>query len=177
MAANLVADLQSCTYGCLGLGDCSRACDYDAIHNVNGLATVDYKKCIGCGACSKACPRNIITITSFKSEQLLAVICSNKDSGKQVKSVCKVGCLGCKACGKTTDLIKMEDNLPGLDYDDYSDDYLEELTKASEKCPSKSLLFIGIPSKKDLEAVAGEETLNIIAPDFKTTVDDTNWQG
>ncbi len=177
MPANLVADILGCTYGCLGFGDCERACDYDAIHMVDGLATVAYEKCIGCGSCATACPRNIITITPFKSSQLLAVTCSNKDSGKQVKSVCKVGCLGCKACGKITDLIKVEDNLPGFDYDEYSDEFLEELTKASEKCPSKSLLFIGMPSAKDLDAVAGEESPDIVAPDFKTTVDDTEWTG
>ena len=177
LPANLVADIQACTYGCLGFGDCASSCDYDAIHVVEGLATVDYEKCIGCGSCAKACPRNIITIAPFKSSQLLAVTCSNKDTGKQVKSVCKVGCLGCKACGKVTDRIKIEDNLPGLDYDDYSDDFLEELTKASEKCPSKRLLFIGMPSAKDLESAAEEEAPEIVTPDFKTTVDDTEWTG
>ena len=43
-AANLVAGVQGCTYGCLGLGDCVRVCDYDAIHIVDGLAVVDYDK-------------------------------------------------------------------------------------------------------------------------------------
>ena len=29
-AANMVAGVQACTYGCLGFGDCTRACKYDA---------------------------------------------------------------------------------------------------------------------------------------------------
>ena len=74
-AANLVADVQGCTYGCLGFGDCSRACNYDAIQVVDGLATVNYYNCIGCGACAKVCPRNIITITPFKAKRMLAVAC------------------------------------------------------------------------------------------------------
>ncbi|NLA74349.1 MAG: RnfABCDGE type electron transport complex subunit B, partial [Deltaproteobacteria bacterium] len=37
-----IAGIQGCAYGCLGFGDCTEACKYDAIHVVNGLATVDY---------------------------------------------------------------------------------------------------------------------------------------
>ena len=45
-----------CQYGCLGYGDCFDACDFDAIHVVDGLAKVDYEKCVGCGACVPKCP-------------------------------------------------------------------------------------------------------------------------
>ena len=38
--ANLVTDVQGCTYGCLGFGDCTRACNYEAIHVEDGLAFV-----------------------------------------------------------------------------------------------------------------------------------------
>ncbi len=41
-AANLTAGVQGCTYGCLGFGYCVKVCDFDAIHVVDGLATVDY---------------------------------------------------------------------------------------------------------------------------------------
>jgi len=92
--ANLVAGAQGCVYGCLGLGDCVRACRYDAIHIVNELAVVDYDKCTGCTACARACPRNIITMVPFKSDRMLVVACSNQDSGPDVKAVCKVGCIG-----------------------------------------------------------------------------------
>ena len=33
-----------CQYGCLGYGDCTRACAFDAIHVVDGVALVDREK-------------------------------------------------------------------------------------------------------------------------------------
>lgn len=32
---------KACSYGCLGLGSCVKACEFDAIHIVNGKALVD----------------------------------------------------------------------------------------------------------------------------------------
>ncbi|MEG1972465.1 MAG: RnfABCDGE type electron transport complex subunit B, partial [Oscillospiraceae bacterium] len=57
-----------CTYGCLGLGDCTRACNYNAIDVVNGKAMVDSSLCIGCGACSSQCPARVIEIIPKKAK-------------------------------------------------------------------------------------------------------------
>ncbi|NOY69024.1 MAG: RnfABCDGE type electron transport complex subunit B [Deltaproteobacteria bacterium] len=175
--ANLVADVQGCTYGCLGFGDCERACNYDAINVIGGLATVDYEKCVGCGACAKACPRNIITITPFKADRMLAVTCSNKDKGKDVKKVCNIGCLGCGACARISDLFKLEDNLSTINYDAYTPECGLEVLKACEKCPRHRLVFVGKPSPEDIAATAHIEALEVVEPDFKTTVDETEWRG
>jgi len=175
--ANLVSGVQGCAYGCLGFGDCERACAFDAIHVVDGLATVDYQKCVGCGACERACPRHIISMVPFKAEQMLAVLCSNKDFGKDVKAVCKVGCLGCKACSRISALFKIADNLPRIDYDQYDPDSVEEMKAAMEKCPRKRLIPVGKPSEKDLAAVADKEVPAVVQPDFKTTADKTEWWG
>lgn len=176
-AVNLVADVQGCVYGCLGFGDCERACEYDAIHVKDGLAVVDYEKCVGCKACANACPRNIITMAPFKSEQMLAVACSNLDTGKEVKAVCNVGCIGCKACTRISNLFHMEEGLCTIDYDGYETDCTDDLLKAIEKCPQKRLVFVGKPTSKDLEKTKDEELPKVIAADFKTTVDDTEWRG
>ena len=177
-AANIIADVQGCTYGCLGLGDCTRACDFDAIHVIDGLATADYDKCVGCGACAAVCPRNIITMVPFKDQRMLVVACSNKDFGKDVKAVCKVGCIGCKRCQKLSEgLITIEDNRPRFDYDAYDPAALEAVQAAVEKCPMKRLLEVGKPSEKDLAAVADEKAPAIVEADFKTTVDKTEWHG
>jgi len=177
VAANLIADVQGCTYGCLGFGDCTRACNYDALHVIDGLATVDYEKCVGCGACAKVCPRNIISITPFKEKQILAVACSNHDLGKEVTKVCKVGCLGCKACSRVSNLFTIENNLSTLNYDEYTNDRLDELEKARKRCPRQRLIFVGKPPKEGLKDDEDQEPPDIITPDFKTTVDDTEWRG
>ena len=61
-----------CHIGCLGMGDCIKACSFDAINiGTKGFPVVDEAKCVGCGACEKACPKNILTITTM-SERLLS---------------------------------------------------------------------------------------------------------
>jgi electron transport complex protein RnfB len=148
MTANTVAGIQHCTYGCLGFGDCVDACLYDAVHVINGLATVDYEKCIGCGACEKACPRNIVSMAPFKAEQMVAVNCSSKDAGKDVKNACKVGCIACKACTRQSGLFVVENNLATLNYDDYDPENLEDVLKTFEKCKPGTIQFTGKASGK-----------------------------
>ena len=174
-AANLVAGVQGCTFGCLGLEDCTRACKYDAIRVIDGLAAVDYEKCIGCKACARACPRNIITMVPFKSDRMLVVACSNQDAGPDVKAVCQVGCIGCTACSRNAELMEMKGKLPMIDYDRY--DEAADFSLAREKCPRESMIYVGKPSPEDLAAVAGEEMPSRIEADFKTTVDETQWRG
>lgn len=175
--ANLVTDIQGCTYGCLGLGDCTRACNFDAIHLIDGLARVDYEKCVGCGACAKTCPRNIITMAPFKTDRMLIVECANLDSGKDVKDVCKVGCLACKACERTCKMFSVQNNLSTIDYDNYTLENLTAGLEAAEKCPRNRLVFVGIPSERDILEAAKEDLPEVIEADFKTTVDDTEWRG
>ncbi|MFP4140325.1 MAG: RnfABCDGE type electron transport complex subunit B [Planctomycetota bacterium] len=178
-AANLVSGVQGCTYGCLGFGDCETICPYDAIHVIDGLATVDYDKCIGCGKCEKVCPRHIISMVPFKQEQMLVIKCSNKDFGKDVKAVCEVGCLGCKACTRVLDgLLEMKNNLPQVDYEQYTadEDAVEKIGQAIEKCPMKRLEYVGSPSDAEKAAAEGDVP-EVVTPNFKTTVDDTEWHG
>ncbi len=174
-AANLVAGVQGCTYGCLGFGDCTRACRYDAIHVVHGLATVDYDRCVGCKACAKVCPRNIISMVPFRSDRMVVVACSNQDKGPEVKEVCEVGCIGCTRCSREAELMEMEGNLPVIDYDRYAD--AAQFETAQDKCPRDSIVFVGKPTPGDIAATAGEELPDRVKVDFKTTVDDTEWWG
>lgn len=174
-AANLVSGVQGCIYGCLGFGDCVEACAYDAIHLVNGLAKVNYEKCIGCKACAKVCPRNLITMIPFKSERVLVVACSNPDFGLAVKEVCKVGCIGCKACVRENDLLSMNGNLPVIDYNQY--DPTKGYASLPDQCRMDSLLFVGKPAPSDIEKTKDEILPDRVAADFKTTVDETEWRG
>ena len=140
-AANALANVQACTFGCLGYGDCVAACKFDALHIIDGLATVDYDKCTGCTACSKACPRNLIEMVPFSHENMMTVACSSKETGKSTRSFCKVGCIGCGLCAKQTDIFVVGDNLARLDYTKYQPN--EKTETAMNKCPTKVILFRG----------------------------------
>ncbi len=62
---------RDCTVGCIGLGDCVRACSFDAvIIGSDGYPVVNEERCVGCGACKKACPKDIIEVNTL-SEKLL----------------------------------------------------------------------------------------------------------
>ncbi len=69
--ASFYGGKRDCTVGCLGLGDCVRACGFDAIHlGPNGYPVVDREKCVGCGACEAACPKSILEVRTM-SQRLL----------------------------------------------------------------------------------------------------------
>jgi len=69
--ATLYGGSRECTVGCLGLGDCVKACTFDALKiGSEGYPVVDEIKCVGCGACEKACPKDIMAIKTI-SQKLL----------------------------------------------------------------------------------------------------------
>ena len=140
-AANALADVQACDFGCLGFGDCTRACKFDALDIIDDLATVDYDKCTGCTACSKACPRHLIEMVPFRQENMMTVACSSKETGKSTRAICKVGCIGCGICAKQSDLFKVDENLARCDYAKYETTEKEET--AMNKCPTKVIVYRG----------------------------------
>jgi len=140
-AANALANVQACGFGCLGFGDCTRACRFDALHIVDGLAVVDYEKCTGCTACSKACPRNLIEMVPFRYENMMIVACNSKETGKSTRAICKVGCIGCGICAKQTDVFSVEDNLARIDFTRYEPN--EQAETAMNKCPTKVIIYRG----------------------------------
>lgn len=116
-AANMLyGGTLSCSYGCLGFGDCQRACQYGAISVVNGKATVDKSKCTACTACATACPKSIIEMMP-RDKVYAKVVCSNKDKGAVARKVCEVACIGCGKCVKSCEYgaIVLENNLARID--------------------------------------------------------------
>lgn len=87
-----------CRNGCVGLGTCVKACPFEAISVVQGVAVVDYSKCKGCGVCISACPKNIIRLIPFDSKHWVG--CMSVDDGKNTRKVCDVGCISCGICKK-----------------------------------------------------------------------------
>lgn len=123
---------KACVSGCLGYGTCVRECSFDAINIINGVAVVDKEKCVSCGLCVKACPKEIIEIIPYESTA--KVSCYSKEKGKDVKSVCEVGCIGCKLCMRVceSNAIIVENNLAKVDYEKCI-----HCMKCIEKCPTK----------------------------------------
>jgi electron transport complex protein RnfB len=136
-----VPNVQACCYGCLGYGDCVRSCKFDALHVVEGLATVDYEQCTGCGACAKACPRILIEMVPFTQDIMMTVACNSKESGKNTRTFCKVGCIGCGMCSRNSDLFITENNLARLDFEKYAPS--EVAQTAMDKCPTGNIVFRG----------------------------------
>ena len=113
---SLLGGNKACSYACLGCGDCKAVCPEDAIKVSGRLAQVDPDRCISCGACITACPKNIIGRIPASAPVYIA--CSSNCRGKEVASVCKVGCIACEKCAKVCPhgAITMHDNLPVIDY-------------------------------------------------------------
>jgi len=107
----------SCTFGCLGLGDCVAVCEYNAINIEDGVAYIVEQNCVACQKCVAACPKNIIEMVPNTAR--VTVYCSNIERGKAVMDACKVGCIACKKCEKACqyDAIKVINNLAVIDYD------------------------------------------------------------
>ena len=126
---------KSCEYGCLGYGNCVKACAFDAIHVVDGIAVVDTEKCKACGACVSACPNDLIELIPYEST--VKVACSSKNKGPAVMKACSVGCIGCSLCAKNcpSQAIEVNDNLAKIDYEKCID-----CKTCVEKCPKKAII-------------------------------------
>ena len=108
---------RTCSYACLGYGDCVRACPRGAIKiGDRGVAEIDPKKCIGCGLCTRTCPKGVISL--IEDTARVVVKCSNHDKGAAVMKACKNGCIACGKCQKTCPhgAISIIDNLAVIDY-------------------------------------------------------------
>lgn len=104
-----------CNFGCLGLGDCAKACNENGITVTDGLAKINSSLCKACGKCVNACPKKLISIIPVNSS--LKVLCSNTDKGAKAMKVCETSCIGCTKCVKVCefDAVKVENFLAKID--------------------------------------------------------------
>jgi len=127
-----------CKFGCLGFGDCAKACPFDGIKMVNGLPEVDTDKCTACGKCVAACPRGIISLESFERGELTLVACNSTEKGGVVKKICPVGCTACRVCEKLSEgVFTVQDNLARVDYKKATQETNWALIV--EKCPMNTI--------------------------------------
>ena len=116
-ASNLFGGPSSCSYGCVGLGNCVRACPFDAIVIIDGLARIIESKCKACEKCVASCPKKIIEMVPKCDEY--TVSCSSMDKGAVVRKNCSVGCIGCGKCSKVcpVEAISVKGTLAKIDPD------------------------------------------------------------
>lgn len=138
----------ACGYGCLGCGDCVRACTFGAI-NMNsetGLPEVNDDLCTACGACVKACPRHIIELRKKgPKNRRIYVRCVNKDKGPAAMKACKAACIGCGKCEKECkfEAITIADNLSYINADK-----CRMCRKCVEVCPTHAIVALNFPAQK-----------------------------
>lgn len=141
-----------CSFGCMGLGSCVKACAFDAIFiGADGVAHVDREKCVSCGKCIEACPKNIIAW--IPEDQEVYINCSSHDKGKPVKDSCTVGCIACSLCVKNCpkECITMVNDLPVIDYEKCI-----QCNICANKCPTKAIN----PKERKKKVVVNQEVEN-----------------
>lgn len=151
----------ACGYGCLGCGDCVKACAFGAItiNPETGLPEVDDDKCTGCGACAKACPRHIIELRKkgVKGRRVY-VHCVNKDKGAAAMKACKAACIGCGKCEKACQFgaITIENNVSYID-----PNKCRLCRKCVEACPTHAIIAVNFPAPRPKAVADAQETADV----------------
>ncbi len=130
---------KSCSWGCLGLGDCADVCEFGAIKmDAQGLPVVDLAKCTACGDCVDICPKNLFSIHGVSHKLWMA--CRNEQDGDVAEAACEVACTACGRCvvDGAPELIHLEKNLAVIDYarNDSASRH------AIERCPTGAIVWI-----------------------------------
>jgi len=96
-AALVFGGPRACKNGCLGLGDCVRACPFDALSlGGGGIAEVDVAKCTGCAVCVAVCPKDLFRL--YPRGRRVELACKAVDKQSIVRATCMVGCTLCRKC-------------------------------------------------------------------------------
>lgn len=122
IASDLYSGERGCSDGCVGLGDCVDACDFEAMYmdEHTGLPVVVEDKCTACNACVTTCPKDIIELwPKGKKDKRIYIACVNEDKGGSARKECSMACSGCAKCADECkyDAITVENNLAKIDYE------------------------------------------------------------
>jgi Na+-translocating ferredoxin:NAD+ oxidoreductase RNF subunit RnfB len=154
-AAAVAGGGKGCAWGCLGLADCERVCDFDAISmSETGLPIVDPVKCTACGDCVEACPKGLFTLLPMDDH--LLVQCKNLINGDDALDACRVACTACGKCVQDAEpgLISIASGVAVVDYERIA--FAEP--RAIERCPTGAIVwltgaqFASLPSRPRSEA-------------------------
>ncbi len=142
-ARQFFGGMKACAFGCIGLGDCERVCDYQAIQVCNGVAVVNRENCVACGRCAKGCPTGIISLIPERST--VVVQCSSTAKGAVARKQCSNACIGCMKCTKVCkfEAISVENNLARID-----PDKCKNCGLCMKECPTGAIINMRIVKPK-----------------------------
>lgn len=130
---------KGCAWGCLGLADCERVCDFGAITMTDtGLPAVDPAKCTACGDCVEACPKGLFVLLPAGTH--LLVQCKNLLGGDEALEQCRVACTACGKCVQDAaeGLISVASGVAVVNYDlDAQAD-----RQAVARCPTGAIVWM-----------------------------------
>ena len=146
IAASLYGGDTGCAYGCVGLGECVDACDYEAMYmdEKTGLPVVIEDKCTACNACVRACPKDIIQLwPKGRKNRRIYVACINEEKGASKN--CSVACIGCSKCVDECryDAINVDNYLAFID-----PEKCKLCRKCVDVCPTDAIHEVNFPAKK-----------------------------
>jgi len=146
---------KGCSWACLGLEDCAKVCDFDAISfNKFSLPVVDEDLCTACSDCVAECPKDLFSLqpVSYK----LWIACNNKDNMDESEAYCEVACNACSRCVSDAPegLITIQNSLATINY---SKNGLASKI-AIQRCPTGAVVW----KDYNRESQRGSESRKII---------------
>lgn len=151
-----------CQYGCLGLGECVDACQFDAMYmdEKTGLPVVIEDKCTACNACVTACPRDIMELwPQKKRNRKIFVGCVNEDKGGAARKACQVACTGCTKCEQECkfDAITIDNFLAYID-----GDKCKLCRKCQPVCPTHAIVEMNFPPRKEKPTAVKKKPAKVV---------------
>jgi len=128
---------RACSWGCLGLGDCERACTFNAIRmSSEDLPVVDVDRCTACGDCVEVCPLDLFTLEPVSHK--LIVQCNSPLTGELARGICRVACDACGRCALDAGpgVVEMSGGLPVIQ------DPARTTEACTYRCPTGAIQWV-----------------------------------
>ena len=145
---------KGCSWGCLGLGDCERVCNFRAIRmDGHSLPVVSEALCTACGDCVDVCPKQLFSLHGVSHR--LWVACRSLADGQQAEADCEVACTACGRCAADAPagLIEIVNNLAVIHYARNA----QASPVPAQRCPTGAIVWFD----KDKGPLRGPEAKRI----------------
>ncbi len=130
---------KGCSWGCLGLADCERVCEFNAIRmDAHGLPVVNEALCTACGDCVEVCPKGLFSLHVVSHR--LWVACRSLLHGDTAEAECEVACTACGRCAADAPagLVEIVNNLAVVNYAKNS----LATRMPIERCPTGAIVWL-----------------------------------